>query len=107
MLMSVTVATVTVNGQDVARMVKSTRNINSSTPIVALASFDRDTGLDPAGSVFDAILAKPLELSDVCEVLPRLGFTKQLPRRSAGSMGSAVPTDHGNPTPSSEGASVP
>ncbi|CEH15313.1 related to serine threonine protein kinase [Ceraceosorus bombacis] len=80
-----------VNGQDVARMVKSTRNINSSTPIVALASFDRDTGLNASGSVFDAVLAKPLELSDVCEVLPRLGFTKQPPRRSAGSMGSAVP----------------
>ncbi|PWN42674.1 hypothetical protein IE81DRAFT_313263 [Ceraceosorus guamensis] len=80
-----------VNGQDVARMVKSTRNINSSTPIVALASFDRDTGLNASGSVFDAVLAKPLELSDVCEVLPRLGFTKEPPRRSAGSMGSAVP----------------
>ncbi len=30
----------TVDGEDVARMVKSTRNLNSSTPIVALASAD-------------------------------------------------------------------
>lgn len=75
-----------VNGQDVARMVKSTRNVNSHTPIVALASFDRDSGIDASGSLFDAVLAKPLELSDVCDILPRLGFTKQPPRRSQGSL---------------------
>ncbi|KAN0063369.1 rim15, signal transduction response regulator [Thecaphora frezii] len=64
-----------VNGQDVARMVKSTRNANSNTPIVALASFDRGEPIDAAGSVFDAVLAKPLERVDVCAILSKLGFT--------------------------------
>lgn len=112
-----------VNGQDVARMVKSTRNVNSVTPIVALVtpnsvpaaalltdqqqqqqqqgdSPDGDAGLeksfssvgavagvstpsvvgfDPATfdasqSIFDAILAKPVERTDVCALLPKLGF---------------------------------
>jgi hypothetical protein len=68
-------------------MVKSTRNVNSLTPIVALASFDRDSGLDASRSIFDAVLAKPLERSDVCAILPRLGFISQAPpRRSAGSL---------------------
>ncbi|PWZ00784.1 hypothetical protein BCV70DRAFT_160776 [Testicularia cyperi] len=64
-----------VNGQDVARMVKSTRNANSSTPIVALASFDRGDPIDASGSLFDAVLAKPLEKIDVCATLSQLGFT--------------------------------
>ncbi|PWN51516.1 hypothetical protein IE53DRAFT_47622 [Violaceomyces palustris] len=64
-----------VNGQDVARMIKSTRNVNSATPIVALAAFDRGEPVDVSGSVFDAVLAKPLERMDVCATLAKLGFT--------------------------------
>ncbi|CBQ71694.1 related to serine/threonine protein kinase [Sporisorium reilianum SRZ2] len=64
-----------VGGQDVTRMVKSTRNVNSTTPIVALASFDRGEPIDAAGSLFDAVLAKPLEKMDVCATLSQLGFT--------------------------------
>lgn len=64
-----------VSGQDVTRMVKSTRNVNSTTPIVALASFDRGEPVDAAGSLFDAVLAKPLEKIDVCATLSQLGFT--------------------------------
>uniref|UniRef100_V5GND5 Response regulatory domain-containing protein n=1 Tax=Kalmanozyma brasiliensis (strain GHG001) TaxID=1365824 RepID=V5GND5_KALBG len=64
-----------VGGQDVTRMVKSTRNVNSTTPIVALASFDRGEPVDAAGSLFDAVLAKPLEKMDVCATLSQLGFT--------------------------------
>ncbi|EPQ26593.1 uncharacterized protein PFL1_05914 [Pseudozyma flocculosa PF-1] len=77
-----------VNGQDVARMVKSTRNANSQTPIVALASFDRGEPIDAAGSVFDAVLAKPLERIDVCAILARLGFT---PLQQAHANASAQP----------------
>ncbi len=61
-----------VGGEDVTRMVKSTRNVNSSTPIVALASFDRGEPIDAAGSLFDAVLAKPLEKMDVCATLSQL-----------------------------------
>ncbi|KAJ9478431.1 Serine/threonine-protein kinase RIM15 [Pseudozyma hubeiensis] len=64
-----------VGGEDVTRMVKSTRNVNSTTPIVALASFDRGEPIDAAGSLFDAVLAKPLEKMDVCAILSQLGFT--------------------------------
>ncbi|KAJ1028772.1 hypothetical protein NDA16_001937 [Ustilago loliicola] len=64
-----------VGGEDVTRMVKSTRNVNSTTPIVALASFDRGEPIDAAGSLFDAVLAKPLEKIDVCATLSQLGFT--------------------------------
>ncbi|WFD41809.1 non-specific serine/threonine protein kinase [Malassezia psittaci] len=46
-----------INGQDVARMIKSTRNINSNTPIVALMLGEES--IDPAGSIFNAIVNLP------------------------------------------------
>ncbi|WFC97724.1 non-specific serine/threonine protein kinase [Malassezia yamatoensis] len=46
-----------INGQDVARMIKSTRNINSTTPIVALMLGEEP--IDPAGSIFNAIVNLP------------------------------------------------
>ncbi|CAO1618301.1 unnamed protein product [Jaminaea pallidilutea] len=61
-----------VNGQDVARMVKSTRNANSQTPIIALASFDRDEPLDVSKSVFDGCLAKPVDSADLRALMPGL-----------------------------------
>ena len=64
-----------VTGQDVARMVKSTRNHNATTPIIALASYDRKERIDASGSLFDAVLAKPLEKADVIDILPLIGFT--------------------------------
>lgn len=70
-------------------MVKSTRNVNSVTPIVALASFDREDPIDVSGSVFDAVLAKPIEKADVCAVLPRLGFTPMQTGRRVTILGQA------------------
>ncbi|KDN52643.1 hypothetical protein K437DRAFT_266493 [Tilletiaria anomala UBC 951] len=74
-----------VDGHDVSRMVKSTRNANSLTPIIALAGgLGRDGDaeqellsqlLDASNSVFDGILAKPLEKSHVTELLRKLGLT--------------------------------
>jgi serine/threonine-protein kinase RIM15 len=78
-----------VNGQDVARMIKSTRNINSVTPIIALASID-DGPLDGMGSVFDAVLAKPIEKADVCNILPRFGFKPLVVTSRAGSGGNGT-----------------
>lgn len=77
-----------VNGHDVARMIKSTRNINSITPIIALANFDT-VPLNINGSVFDAVLAKPVEKQDVCNILPRFGFKPLLVSTRAGSGGSS------------------
>lgn len=56
-------------------MIKSTRNPNANTPVIALASYDRKERVDASGSVFDAILAKPIDKADVFEILPLLGFT--------------------------------
>lgn len=61
-----------VNGQDVARMIKSTRNANAHTPIVALAAFDRDEPLDVSGSVFDHCLSKPVESMDIRSMMSKL-----------------------------------
>lgn len=61
-----------VNGQDVARMVKSTRNMNSHTPIVALAAFDREEPIDVSGSVFDYCLAKPIDSGDLRQLFARI-----------------------------------
>ena len=83
-----------VGGQDVTRMVKSTRNVNSTTPIVALASFDRGEPIDAAGSLFDAVLAKPLEKMDVCATLSQLGFTPTQVSANSDSMTTANAAQH-------------
>ncbi|KAE8214196.1 hypothetical protein CF327_g2370 [Tilletia walkeri] len=64
-----------VSGQDAAKMIKSTRNANSSTPIIALASFDRDEPIDVSHSNFDAVIAKPLNKPDILAALQKLNFT--------------------------------
>ena len=56
-----------VNGQDVARMIKSTRNVNAQTPIVALMLHDDAT--DASGSVFDAILSLPASPAQLAALL--------------------------------------
>ncbi|PWN34454.1 uncharacterized protein FA14DRAFT_148864 [Meira miltonrushii] len=83
-----------VSGQDVAKMIKSTRNINAITPIVALASFSGagtlsqqtsqavDNLLESTGGVFDAVMAKPIDKTDVCNILPRFGFMPMTQRSS-------------------------
>lgn len=83
-----------VDGQDAARMIKSTRNINSNVPMVALASVEQAEPYFPEGinreavlageervgvlelsnSVFNAIITKPLETADVVELIHRLGI---------------------------------
>ncbi|KAE8203032.1 hypothetical protein A4X06_0g2370 [Tilletia controversa] len=64
-----------VSGQDAARMLKSTRNANSLTPIIALASFDRDEQIDVSHSNFDAVVAKPLTKPDILAALRQLNFS--------------------------------
>lgn len=60
-----------VNGQDVARMIKSTRNANSATPILALAT-GQSGFLDAKGSVFDGIVGKPVDSTELRGMMPAL-----------------------------------
>lgn len=56
--------------QDGARMIKSTRNMNANTPIVAIIT--GDTHIDVAGSVFDAVLQLPTSPSFISKLLTSL-----------------------------------
>ena len=56
--------------QDGARMIKSTRNMNAHTPIVAIIS--GHTHIDVAGSVFDAVLPLPNSPSFISHLLTSL-----------------------------------
>lgn len=58
-----------VNSQDVARMIKSTRNPNSTTPVVALVVHDIDHDIDITGSVFDTSMAVPPSIARVRSLL--------------------------------------
>lgn len=58
-----------VNSQDVARMIKSTRNPNSTTPVVALVVNDVDHDIDITGSVFDTSMAVPPSIARVRSLL--------------------------------------
>ena len=58
-------------------MVKSTRNINAYTPIVALVPTDGDRTLDVSGSVFDAALAVPVTPDAVASLLASLKHPEQ------------------------------
>ncbi|WFD33628.1 non-specific serine/threonine protein kinase [Malassezia cuniculi] len=59
-----------VNSQDVARMIKSTRNLNSNTPLVALIDHGSDDDdIDVSGSVFDTCLALPPSIARVRALL--------------------------------------
>ncbi|KAF8467736.1 hypothetical protein BDZ91DRAFT_656753 [Kalaharituber pfeilii] len=54
------------NGEDVARMIRTTQNHNSSTPIVAVTGYLKDL-MQPHH--FDALVEKPMTLSRLTEVL--------------------------------------
>lgn len=80
------------DGESAARMIKSTKNANQQTPIVAVTSYElKDAQLSEEGTMFSAvsivcffwqgsahlslqILQKPVTKNDVLQVLKRLGF---------------------------------
>lgn len=57
-------------------MIKSTKNANQNTPIVAVTSYAAhdQPHLTEEGTVFNAILTKPVNKTDVLNVLTKLGF---------------------------------
>ncbi|KAH9814655.1 RIM15-related serine/threonine-protein kinase [Melampsora americana] len=65
-----------IEGQDAARMIKSTQNANAHTPIVAVTSFESFivAPSDSEGTLFAALLGKPVGKKDVLDVMKRLGF---------------------------------
>jgi len=62
-----------IEGQDAARMIKSTQNPNALTPIVAVTSFE-SYYVSEQGTLFAALLTKPVNKKDVLNVMKRLGF---------------------------------
>jgi len=58
-----------VNGADVARMIRETRNANSHTPIVAVTGYLKEL---QAPHDFDALVEKPPDTQKLTEVLGRL-----------------------------------
>ena len=80
-------------------MIKSTNNANQNTPIVAVTSYavhDR-THITEEGTVFNAILTKPVSKADVLSTLTKLGFVAKTkagvqPAGSAGGKAVAQTT---------------
>ena len=68
-----------INGDDASRMIRSTKNLNSDTPIVAVTAFDQDaqdiqTGEGKEGDLFAWVLAKPVEKNHMIQCLRGLGL---------------------------------
>lgn len=65
-----------VDGENAARMIKSTNNANQNTPIVAVTSYaaHERTHITEEGTLFNAVLTKPVSKADVLNVLTKLGF---------------------------------
>lgn len=65
-----------INGEDVARMIRTSRNPNSSTPIVAVTGYLKDLA-DPQH--FDELMEKPATPSKLIDVLERVCCWKPPP----------------------------
>ncbi len=73
-----------VDGESAARYIKSTNNLNKSTPIVAVSAYvGQDSNV--ASNLFAACIAKPVHKADLLAVLRSLGFrtsTAEGPKQS-------------------------
>ncbi|OAA63927.1 Serine/threonine-protein kinase domain protein [Cordyceps fumosorosea ARSEF 2679] len=77
-----------INGADVARMIRETKNTNAHTPIVAITSYLKEL---QAPHYFDSLIEKPISSSKLSEVLRGLcQWRPESPQRS--SSGSAPVT---------------
>ncbi|KAL1633219.1 rim15, signal transduction response regulator [Neofusicoccum ribis] len=72
-----------VNGADVARMIRETRNANSHTPIVAVTGYLKEL---QAPHHFDALIEKPPTIAKLTEVIGRLCQWKAPPPNWTPSM---------------------
>ncbi|THW69539.1 hypothetical protein D6D25_00933 [Aureobasidium pullulans] len=96
-----------INGADVARMIRDTKNANSHTPIVAVTGYLKDL---QAPHYFDALIEKPPDTAKLTEVMSRLcqwkppppGWTPaQLPMMPSSSLRRESPLTEESPTTSS------
>lgn len=91
-----------VDGENAARMIKSTNNANQNTPIVAVTSYAAHDQLriTEEGTLFNAVLTKPVNKKDVLDVLSKLGFiaktktTSQTPSAPHMVTQSSIPPSH-------------
>lgn len=79
------------DGENAARMIKSTKNANQNTPIVAVTSYaPRDqTSITEEGTVFNAVLTKPVNKTDILQVLTKLGFIAKTKHTNTTASGTA------------------
>lgn len=96
-----------INGADVARMIRDTKNANSHTPIVAVTGYLKDL---QAPHYFDALIEKPPDTAKLTEVMSRLcqwkppppGWTPaQMPMLPSSSLRRESPLAEESPTTSS------
>ncbi|OMP87635.1 Serine/threonine-protein kinase RIM15 [Diplodia seriata] len=76
-----------VNGADVARMIRETKNANSHTPIVAVTGYLKEL---QAPHHFDALIEKPPTIAKLTEVIGRLCQWKSPPPNWTPSMLTSV-----------------
>ncbi|KAF1730312.1 Serine/threonine-protein kinase cek1 [Beauveria bassiana] len=78
-----------INGADVARMIRETKNTNAHTPIVAITSYLKEL---QAPQYFDSLIEKPISSSKLGEVLRRLcQWRPESPQRSSSSSVAPAP----------------
>ncbi|PHH56032.1 Serine/threonine-protein kinase cek1 [Ceratocystis fimbriata CBS 114723] len=95
-----------INGTDVARMIRETKNANAHTPIVAITAYLKEL---QAPHYFDSLIEKPISSSKLSEVMRNLCHWKPA------SSHQSVPVSLPHPAPSStrlaslrsEGSSAP
>jgi serine/threonine-protein kinase RIM15 len=76
------------NGADVARMIRDTKNVNSQTPIVCVTGYLKEL---PPSHHFDGLIEKPPTTSKLTEILGRLCQWKPPPANWTGEKYSPLP----------------
>jgi len=64
------------DGETASRYIKNTNNKNTDTPIISVSAYSSATHAETGGngSVFSAMLAKPVQKNDIVNVMRQLGF---------------------------------
>ncbi|KAH8893815.1 hypothetical protein GQ53DRAFT_763338 [Thozetella sp. PMI_491] len=82
-----------INGADVARMIRETKNANAHTPIVAITAYLKEL---QAPHYFDSLIEKPISSSKLTEVLGNLCQWKPASPSQASALSLSLP----HPVPS-------
>ncbi|WWC88163.1 uncharacterized protein L201_003068 [Kwoniella dendrophila CBS 6074] len=85
-----------VNGEQVARMIRSTNNHNQNTPIIAATSYEQHQVVTEEGTLFSAVLNKPVSKADLIKCLGKLGFILS---SGANTTSNTEPSSHANSIP--------